>query len=162
MSLDRVVLGYVAVPWPGEAEGELIAAPFADGPVLAQATVNGALQPDGTLSVTLYWQTTQTPSANYTIFVHLLDEDGQFLTGADGVPFAGRFPSRGWHPGLTIPSSHDLHVPPELVAGNYQINVGLYLPATGARLQRLDGDGNPTDEQAVTLAQLQYPANGGE
>ncbi len=155
--LNRVTLGYVAVPWRGTPTGEPIGATYADGIVLTQAEVAGDAVANGTLKLTLYWETEQTPRDNYTIFTHFLNEQGQYITGADGVPFNGRYPTRGWHPGDTIPSEHSLQLPADLPTGRYQIKVGLYLPSTGDRLLATDPEGNQPNDRSILIQTIASP-----
>ncbi|MEM7116996.1 MAG: hypothetical protein AAF614_31480 [Chloroflexota bacterium] len=151
--LDRRILDYVAVPWQGEMHGQPIGASFADGILLQQAEIMGGIAASNMVQVTLFWQTEATPSQNYTIFVHVLDEAGQFVTGADGVAFNGRYPTRGWHPGDTIPSEHTLILPADLPAGQHQIKVGLYLPSTGDRLTATTAAGEQPPDKAIVVGE---------
>ena len=115
--LDRSVLDYVAVAWQGEVGGEVVDATFDDGIQLQRAEILGEAEAGGTIIVRLYWQARHTPLENYTIFVHFLDSAGQYIVGSDAVPFEGRYPTRGWHPGDTIPSEQQLLLPADLPAG---------------------------------------------
>jgi 4-amino-4-deoxy-L-arabinose transferase-like glycosyltransferase len=94
------------------------------------------------LVVTLYWQATAIPSAAYTVFVHLLGPDGNQQANGDGPPLNGDYPTSFWRPGDEVVDSHLLTIPAGATAGTYQIAVGLYDPATGRRLARLDGAGD--------------------
>ncbi len=147
--LDQVLLGYVAVPWIGEPSGELLHAKFADGIQLYSALVEGAATPGGQLTITLYWQTEQTPTQNYNIFVHLVDSAGNLVAGSDGVPFGGRYPTRGWHPGTTIPHEHHLNIPADLPAGIYSLRTGVYLPESGERLPVTNKEGEQPADRAL-------------
>ena len=95
---------------------------FADGINL----VGYALMPN---RLTLVWQTTATPSANYTIFVHALASDGFLVAQHDAPP---SHPTSTWQPRQLIIDIHEFTIPADqpitLVAG-------LYLPSTGQRLQ---------------------------
>jgi len=82
-------------------------------------------------TLTLYWQAGANPSLDYTIFVHLLDPAGQLAGQADGPPANGAYPTSLWDPGEIIVDPHAL---PELPAGRYRIQLGLYRPDTGERL----------------------------
>jgi hypothetical protein len=93
-------------------------------------------QGENRLALVLYWEVLQTLLPPHQVFVHLTGPDGQILDQDDGMP--GRraiaAPSGTWLPGEIIVDPHRLTLPPALPAGT-TINVGLYLPATGARLQ---------------------------
>ncbi len=86
------------------------------------------------IPVTLYWQARAPTQSDYTVFVHLVSADGQRIAQADSPPQEGRYPTRFWDPGETVPDRHLLQLPPALAAGDYSILVGLYLPETGERL----------------------------
>jgi hypothetical protein len=98
--------------------------------------------PGGRLAITLFWQATGTPSADYTVFVHLLGPDGALLATADGPPVGGDYPTGMWRPGDRVADEHVLAVPAGLPAGAYALAVGMYEPATLVRLARLDGAGD--------------------
>lgn len=86
----------------------VIDAHFAGGPVLLGVDLpNGAaLAPGAPLALTLYWTTPQVIGENYTLFVHLAGQDNQLLYQFDGVPAAGRHPTRQWRPGEVFADSH--------------------------------------------------------
>ena len=82
--------------------------------------------PGGTLRVTLYWQALVETDIPYTVFVHLLGQGGEVVTGHDGEPALGSRPTTGWVPGEYITDPHDLYLPADLAPGEYVIEVGLY------------------------------------
>jgi hypothetical protein len=79
--------------------------------------------------------------ADYTIFVHLLDAEGETLANADHLPPR---PTHEWRPGQAIPDRFKLPLPPGLPPGDYWVKVGLY-DASDPGLPRLpleDGSGD--------------------
>jgi 4-amino-4-deoxy-L-arabinose transferase-like glycosyltransferase len=86
------------------------------------------------LKLKLYWQCLAQTNSDYTVFIHLLDETGRLVAQIDGPPAAGQYPTSLWDTGDLIPDSFTLPLPPELKAGTYHLGVGLYDPASGARL----------------------------
>ena len=48
-----------------------------------------------------------------------------------------------WRPGQIIADQHSVTIKPDTPPGDYRILVGMYLPETGARLNVLDGMGQP-------------------
>ncbi len=98
--------------------------------------------PGDTIPLTLYWQATSTPDSEYTIFVHLLNQAGERIAGADAPPAANFYPTSMWRSGDLIDDMHLLALPDDLAPGVYKINVGLYDPLTGARISRADGSGD--------------------
>jgi hypothetical protein len=86
----------------------------------------------GAQGVTLVWQAAQPQEANYTVFVHAVDEDGTILAQADVLPAR---PIPGWAAGEFITQMVPLNVPPGAAA----LRIGLYDAATGERLPLRDG-----------------------
>jgi hypothetical protein len=91
--------------------------------------------------VILFWQALADMERDYAIFMHLLDEAGETLVNADHLPPR---PPQEWRPGQVIPDRVKLELPPDLPAGDYQVEVGLYDPGDPAlpRLLRADGSGD--------------------
>ncbi len=98
------------------------------------------------LTVTLYWRAIAQPSADYTVLLHLLDENGQPLAQRDGPPRADRYPTSVWQPGDIVPDMHVLDVPSLSSGQQARLVTGMYLPATLERLpvvgpQGIEADG---------------------
>ena len=108
------------------------------------------------LIVDLFWQANQPPVADYVVFVHLLGAEGQLAASQDGPPLDGRFPTTAWLPDDIILDRHVLTLNPD-VKGSHQLNIGLYLPATGERLPVWHGDGTPVPNSALTLQTVEIP-----
>ncbi len=69
------------------------------------------------------------------LFVHLLDDQGQVVAQHDGLDVRlGGLGQGDWFAQL-----HTLALPVELAPGHYTLQVGLYDPATGVRLQTGEG-----------------------
>lgn len=100
------------------------------------------------------------PAADYTVFAHVVDEQGQVVAGYD-LPLTNEvYPSSMWEPGDRVTHIHQLRpplsLPPE---GTYQIRVGLYEPGSGTRLatRQPDGTALPGDSLvAVTFPGAQH------
>lgn len=142
--LDRIPLGYVVVPWTGNTDHAApVSADFAQGIQLARFESTQA-SPGSALDVTLFWQASDAVEQPLVVFVHLLDSAGQLVANHDGPPASGLFPTDSWLPGMTVPDTHRIDLPPELSPGTYELRAGLYDPNTGARLPL-----NFAGEQAV-------------
>ncbi|MGC8839239.1 MAG: hypothetical protein ACP5UM_12570, partial [Anaerolineae bacterium] len=86
------------------------------------------------LDVTLYWQALGSAREDLVLFVHLLDEKGQYLAGHDQVPYGGTFPTSRWPEGAVV---LDRHVVPLAGVCPGQVllpEVGAYLAPLGPRL----------------------------
>ncbi|RMH02185.1 MAG: phospholipid carrier-dependent glycosyltransferase [Chloroflexi bacterium] len=91
---------------------------------------------DTTYRLNLVWQALTTPVADYTVFVHLLRLDGTCCVWQQDVqPRQNQYPTTRWVPDEVVTDTYEIVLPPDLAAGNYTIEVGLYLPDTGQRLQ---------------------------
>ncbi len=105
---------------------------------------------DASLTVTLTWAAQAIPPRDYTVFVHLIDAEGELLAQDDAPPNAGRYPTSWWLPGDVIRDPHTLPLPGTPAAG-WELRVGLYDPATGARLPAFDGEGQRLPGDSATL-----------
>ena len=85
-----------------------------------------------TLRVSLYWQRLAPLPGDLHVFVHLLDPQGHVAAQHDGVPGQGQRPTGGWADGEYVEDVHQLAIPP--AGGPWQVEVGLYDPASGERL----------------------------
>jgi hypothetical protein len=151
--IDRVTLGYLAVPWQGDVAATAVPlhASYSDQIKLTSYTLEGDLMPGSTILATLYWQALRSPDDDYTIFVHVLDEQGQFITSHDGQPMNGRYLTLAWQPNSLIADEHPLTLPTDLPPGRYHLSVGLYLLETGVRLPVTAADGTPQANDAFSL-----------
>ena len=89
--------------------------------------------------LTLYWKSLALMETPYTVFVHLIDGKDNIIASADSIPGSGDLPTTGWIEEEYITDIHAFTLPPDLPDGGYPIEVGLYDPATGVRLQTADG-----------------------
>jgi hypothetical protein len=88
-----------------------------------------------TLTLTLTWQAVGTVSEDYTVFVHVLAEDGQQkVAQRDARPCDGECPTGTWQPGEIVEDRHGLGIDPGVLPGPYRLAVGLYRLDTGERV----------------------------
>jgi hypothetical protein len=97
---------------------------------------------------------------DYTVFTHLLGDpnpatNGPLWAGHDSQPDSGHYPTTAWQPGQVILDRHPLTIPLDAPAGDYQLEVGLYLLANMSRLPAVDGHGNPLPDDAAILGTLE-------
>jgi len=100
---------------------------------------------------TLYWQTDQPIPADYTVFVHLLDSHGTQVAQADAPPLAGDWPTSAWAPGQPFADARRFDLPEALPPGVYDLQLGFYDPASGARLAAFRPDGIEWQDDVVVL-----------
>ncbi|MGQ9625390.1 MAG: glycosyltransferase family 39 protein [Anaerolineae bacterium] len=94
-------------------------------------------RPENVLHLTLYWQALEKMAQDYTVFVHLLDEEGKMTAQSDSQPAQELMPTSDWPPGEIIPDRHEISAPP----GRYSILVGMYLLSTMERLPVAGAEG---------------------
>jgi hypothetical protein len=113
-----------------------------------------AIRRGDALIVLLYWRATGKIEKDFTVFVHLLDQNGKRIEGYDSPPRGGGAPTSAWQPGVLIVDAVVMTVPPETMPGSdYRVIVGLYEFPSLARLPMLDARGQPIAD-ALTLAPL--------
>jgi len=91
------------------------------------------------IQLTLYWEATNEIDEDYTVFVHLIDEEGTIWGQKDGWSEGGFYPTSFWDPGEMVKDQYDLVIDPQAPSGLYRFEVGLYLLATGERLPIVEG-----------------------
>lgn len=101
--------------------------------------VPAAVDSGGSMVLTLYWQALGKIERDYTVFVHLVAEDGEIISQHDGQPEGGFYPTSYWYEGEVVRDEHVLSVPGETRAGEYELRVGMYLSEDMARLPALGG-----------------------
>ncbi|MBI5650586.1 MAG: glycosyltransferase family 39 protein [Chloroflexi bacterium] len=85
----------------------------------------------------LYWRARAEMDRDYTVFVHLLDANGQIVAQADHQPQAGNYPTSIWDAGEIIRDEFSINVPH--APGKYTLRIGWYDLQSGARLTLSDG-----------------------
>jgi hypothetical protein len=80
----------------------------------------------GSLPLTLHWQALAPLDRNWTVFVHLLDDDEQIISQQDQIPGAGQFPTTSWLMGEYLLDSYNLLIPAGTPSGTYRLEIGLY------------------------------------
>lgn len=108
---------------------------------------------DEALIVTLYWEAEQTPEGDYTVFVHLVDGEGNLIAQHDGPPRAGDYPTSWWLPEQVIIDRHTIQLT-EPISGLARLLIGLYDPLTLARLPVYDGQGQRLPNDAIPLSEV--------
>ncbi len=108
-------------------------------------TLSGFMLPTGAIPtrdpfpVTLIWRADLTPSTDYTVFIHLLDANGQVIAQNDAPPAAGNRRTTDWLSGEYITDTHTLTFSRGGYQGMATLEVGLYDPANGQRVVLASG-----------------------
>ncbi len=101
------------------------------------------------LPLTLYWQTEATLKFDYTIFVQILNDQGQLVAQYDSQPLFGYLPSSQWPIDEIIPDRVRTPLPTDLPLGDYAIITGLYNLQTMERLKV-----SPSNIDYITLTTI--------
>jgi hypothetical protein len=107
----------------------------------------------GTVTIRMYWQALQPPANDYTVFVHLLDAQGQIVVQRDQQPTGGQMPTSTWPRGYTVKDEVVLNVPANLAQGTYRLVTGVYHPLSLVRLPATDAEGRPLGD-SVPLGEI--------
>ena len=125
------------------------------GPIrlLGYELAQESTQPGDSFPFHLYWQATAATEANYQVFNHLLDGDGNLMAQADGPPLPDPLLRRGtgdWDDPEEIIYSREylLSLPEDLPPGEYILVTGFYRRDTGQRLL------SPTGEDALWVTKI--------
>ncbi|MBC7225669.1 MAG: glycosyltransferase family 39 protein [Thermoflexales bacterium] len=106
------------------------------------------------LTVTLHWRAEEEVREDYTVFVHLLDGEGNLVSQHDGPPRGGDYPTSWWRRGERVLDTHWLPLGkrPE---GPLILRVGMYHPETLERIPAYDGTGQRLAEDVVAFPEVQ-------
>ena len=118
--------------------------------------------PGQKITLQLYWLRVE-PSldakegqiGSYTVFTHLLAPDGTLAAAKDNPPVNGTMPTDLWPEHTVLVDRYQLKVPWEAQTGEYQLEVGMYDPATGVRLNVTDASGQPAGDHIVLPVHIQ-------
>jgi hypothetical protein len=108
---------------------------------------------DCEVTVELFWRADISPPEDYTVFIQLVDEQGEIWGQGDGPPQSGAYLTSRWWPGQIIADRHPIVFDPALPPGRYQLLAGLYRPDTLERLTATGPDG-PGPDGSITLKPL--------
>jgi len=101
------------------------------------------------IELTLHWHALREMSESYTAFVHLVDANGAVRAQQDNAPVNNTYPTILWLPGEFVRDTYTLALPPDLPPGKYTLQVGMYLPESGARLPVTGGGDHITLDRLV-------------
>jgi hypothetical protein len=78
------------------------------------------------IPLTVFWRSEAPSSENYTVFIHLLDQNGQKVAQRDTEPRYGATHTASWKPGEILDDDQSLPIPANLPPGKYRLKIGLY------------------------------------
>ena len=107
------------------------------------------VEPGDDLTLSLYWQVDTPPQEPYTVFVHLIAEDGFNRTGHDNQPVWGSYPTTQWSPDETVTDKYTLTIPEGTPPGDHRLRVGWYHSDTLERVALLNSAEQPDADNLV-------------
>ncbi len=99
-----------------------------------------------TIDVVLTWHALEQMDRRWSVFIHLVDDAENIIAESNAQPLQGTFPTSSWVRGDWIRDSHQLDLestPP----GQYRLWIGLWDPASGARLGMYDRTNTPAGDR---------------
>ncbi len=140
---DQAHLGLFYVS-SGDADPRLPATPlsaaFGDsikliGITLPDIQKSKIQNPKSKIEVVFHWQTLRPTDKPYTVFLQLLNKQGEVISSWDSQPFNGLYPTTRWSPGEVVVDTFLLPLPEAgLPPGPYRLVTGFYDFDTGRRL----------------------------
>jgi len=116
-TVSLTVSGGVEIPIPLEVNlDDLVVLESAE---LRQET----FRPGEVVAVTLRWHALRSIGTHYVVFVHLIGPDGYLVAQQDGEPIS---PTTTWVTGVGIIDPHQVRIPADRPAGQYQLRTGMY------------------------------------
>jgi hypothetical protein len=103
--------------------------------ILGVAAEPDRLAPGANANVTVVWQALKPDATDYSVFVHLVTEEGLPIAQADTMPGGGLLPTSQWAPGQVRAERYVVSIPSAAYTPDRgQWAVGLYDHRTGRRL----------------------------
>ncbi len=91
-------------------------------------------QNETALEVTLFWRGERGVLRPYTVFNHLINEQGTLVAQQDNWPGNSQWPPTCWYVGETVVDHYTIPLPENLPPGSYTLLTGWYDAADGRRL----------------------------
>lgn len=145
-----VIFDYAGQPWATEFEKEKGApiglpslrphkAELDDGISLNGYSISSEkFEANEPIHVRLYWLVNRPPTTDYTLFFHLVHDDGngslERLAVYDRPPGNGSCPTSEWLPGEMVIDEVRMVLPASVPPGDLYVSLGLYIPSNGTRL----------------------------
>jgi serine/threonine protein kinase len=110
-------------------------------------------QPGGVIAVTLRWHALRSTDTHYVVFVHLIGPDGHLVAQEDTEPIS---PTTSWVTGVGVPDPHQVSIPADQPAGQYQLRTGMYAQGQpGFRLPVVDAGLTTVESDSILIAEIE-------
>ena len=136
---------------PDYLEGVEMSVSFSNGIEMSWVPVELQRKSGDAVAVELVFVAPSARTDAYQIFLHLLDSEGKLIVGNDIGPYNNLRPTVTWVAGETVNSLHALLLPNDVLAGEYELHVGMYSIETGVRLLTIGGN------ESVRLGLIEIP-----
>jgi hypothetical protein len=136
----------VPAAWSAPGESTTVAASFADSIELAGYDLS---RQDG-IRLRLLWHPLAKPTADYKVFVHVLDAAGQTISQQDARPRAGNYPTPWWEAGEIFWDVYHLPLDDAQQRAAVRLRIGLYDAASGVRAA-VSGGKLPIQDNSLLL-----------
>jgi uncharacterized membrane protein len=107
--------------------------------LLGYATGDKPLRPGEPAGITLFWQTTRTLNADYTVALQIQDAHGNAFASAQAAPARGVYPTTRWQSNEVVRDPQALTLRGNAPDGDYRIVVALVDPANQVRVKTTTG-----------------------
>ncbi|MGI6209490.1 MAG: ArnT family glycosyltransferase, partial [Anaerolineae bacterium] len=112
------------------------------------------IEPDssGRMTVTLYWEALRTPDFDYSVFTHVLDQEGERVAQADQLPGLDQdYPPTKWLVGDIVRDRHVMDLAALDAGEECVLWIGLYDWSNGERLAAEASPGQTVQENALVI-----------
>lgn len=93
----------------------------------------GVWRHGATVELDLTWQALKQPNRDYTVFLRILDENGQEWGATDEKPQRGTLSTLNWVPGRVYSDTYTVQINLDGPNEGYHMELGLYQTSTGER-----------------------------
>jgi mannosyltransferase len=107
-----------------------------------------------TLGLTLWWQALAKMDRDYSLFIHLVDQDDRIWAQQDELLQYDDLPTSSWEVGEIAEGFYQLETDPHIPAGEYTVKLGIYYWETGERLPVWDERGERLSGDSVLLGTI--------
>jgi hypothetical protein len=118
-----------------------------------------AYRPGDVIALTLYWQAVERPERNYTVFNHLIGEDGMLYGQFDSPPTGEAWLTNTWRPGEVVVETRQIPIKPDAPPGEYGLVVGLYTEGNGRLPVTRQNQPQANDQLHLTTITIQPDAD---
>jgi 4-amino-4-deoxy-L-arabinose transferase-like glycosyltransferase len=102
------------------------------------------------LDITATWSAQQPILRPYTLFIHLLDAQGQLVAQSDDMALNGTWPTTCWQPQYAFTDQYRLTLPADIAPGDYRLSLGFYWLPTLERAAVLN-EGDQFEAGTITV-----------